>query len=146
MKSFYPSVQMLCYFPISQFILTIDKPTLLQDCFQYFTNKCCLATITIENPRLKNGVTAPYLQYSKCFGGHKIKKDNGRVLSAQGDITLTVTELDLELITSQYNYDSIYILEMYTARKGEFPMELKNVVNDAFQYKETLKKDRKTKT
>ena len=141
MKSFYPSVQMLCYFPVSQFILTIDKPTLLQDCFQYFTKKCCLATITIENPRIKDGVTAPYLQYSKCFGGRKIKKDNGRVLSAHGDITLTVTELDLELIVSQYNYDSIYVLEMYTARRGDFPIELKNVVNDAFQYKETLKKD-----
>lgn len=140
MKSFYPSVQMLCYFPITKFVITINKPTNIEKLYRYIENECCLMTVAIENPRIKEGVTAPYLQHSHCFNGRRYRLDNGRVLAVQGDVLYTCTELDIEIVMSQYDYDSLYVMEMYTAQRGDFPDEIKSVVLDAFRYKESLSK------
>ena len=141
MKSFYPSSQMLCYYPIGAFSKVIKKATKLEDLMQYFENYCCLARIYIENGMLKDGVSAPYLQSSKIFGGEHKKYDNGRVLGFNGIAETVVTELDLEIILKQYEYDFIIVKDLYVAERGELPEEFKQPILEAFQYKESLDKE-----
>ena len=144
-KSFYPSEQMMDYFPISKFehLYKWEQEKELRS-YEKFASQlahlCCLIQITIINPRLKKGVTATYLQRSKMRGTwSNLKCDNGRILSFNGSGAMWCTELDLETIVEQYNFENLYITDIYTSKRGEFPRPFKKVIAKYFEAKETLK-------
>ena len=142
-KSFYPSTQMMDYFPISKFVLYYKHKQNTEykkvETFQHeLETKCCLCLLLIENATLKKHVTSPYMQVSKLIGNsEKLLADNGRVLSFKGTYALYCTELDIEILTQQYKAN-FYILEMYTSKRGEFPKPFKEIINKFFIAKETL--------
>lgn len=144
-KSFYPSVQMLYYFPITKFELLYnqkkDKYKPIEFFKHYFKNNCCLFTIYIKNCAIKKSVTAPYMQFSKLAGGEKVKCDNGRVLGFRGWGAYTLTELDFEILCKQYYFSEIEMSEIYIAERGDIPEEIKQVVLKYFTDKEALEKD-----
>lgn len=144
-KSFYPSEQMMDYFPISKFehLYKWESGKELRS-YEKFASQlahlCCLIQIVILNPRLKGGVTATYLQRSKMRGTwSNLKCDNGRILSFDGSGAMWCTELDLETIIEQYNFENLYITDIYTSKRGEFPHQFKGVIAKYFEAKETLK-------
>lgn len=144
-KSFYPSEQMMNYFPISKFehLYKWESGKELRS-YEKFASQlahlCCLIQIVIINPRLKGDVTATYLQRSKMRGTwSNLKCDNGRILSFDGSGAMWCTELDLETIIEQYEFENLYITDIYTSKRGEFPRPFKKVIAKYFEAKETLK-------
>lgn len=141
-KSFYPSQQMLGYYPVTQFIPFYDceKDGIVNSNIlkEQLKTKCCLMEIAISNIQIKKGVTAPYLQACKMYGEMKqAKLDNGRVLYQKSRNVMYVTELDLDIIKRQYDCD-IEICKMWVADRGEFPKQFKDIIMKFFEVKETL--------
>ena len=67
-KSFYPSTQMLEYFPVTKFVhyYHLDSDGVKEISFfnDVLTTKCCIMKIFIENVKLKSdSITCPYLQF-----------------------------------------------------------------------------------
>lgn len=146
-KSFYPSTQMLEYFPATKFIhyYHLDSDGVKDISFfnDVLTTKCCIMKIFIEDVKLKSdSITCPYLQFSKVVGAKgKCLQDNGRILSMSGYGIMCVTELDLDILQRQYDFGTIKIIDMYIAERGEFPEPLKECIIDFFKKKEKLPKD-----
>ena len=141
-KSFYPSYQMLGYYPITSFIQAynsdIDGKLDSEVLKHYINTKCCLLKITLENTALHKEVTAPYLQKAKLIGDFKgCQLDNGRVLRLKSKCSMWVTELDFKIILDQYDSD-IEIMEIYTSERGEFPKQFKEKIIEYFKIKENL--------
>lgn len=153
-KSEYPSVQMLEYFPVGKLLFYYkfnkDKPLELSKFDEICKEYCVLSQIFLINGKLKNGVTAPYLQVAKMIGDYTLfddrsvysKKahDNGRCINFKGVATLAVTELDYDIITSQYDFDKIIIGNTYISMRGSIQDCIKNKINDYFIVKETAEK------
>ena len=150
-KSQYPSVQMLEYFPVGKLIFYYkfnkDKPLELSKFKQICKEYCVLSQVFFVNGKLKKGITAPYLQISKMIGDYTLyddrggkAHDNGRCINFKGIATLAVTELDFDIITSQYDFDNIIIGNTYISKRGYIQNCIKNVINDYFYVKETSEK------
>lgn len=150
-KSHYPSVQQLCYFPISKFALYYDyrlsKTDMNMKKFLKLCNRfCVVATIAFTNLKLKKGITAPVLSEHKLIGKYvtylddmrTVGTDNGRIINMIGIGQVTATELDFKWILKQYTFDEYAINKIYISDRGEFPVELKKVIYDYFGKKEGL--------
>lgn len=147
-KSEYPSVQMLEYFPMGRpqllYKFNIDKPLSFELYQTYCHNYCVFGRVFLQNGRLKKEVTAPYIQVSKIVGKYALyddrgvynASDNGRVVNFKGWITMCVTELDIDIILSQYTFDNIVIGDTYISERGCINPIIKEVINDYFAVKE----------
>lgn len=78
-----------------------------------------------------------YIQSAKCTG-RNIKRDNGRVISAD-EITLWVTEQDYFTIKETYDYDNVEILSMYTSKKEYLPKIFIDYILELYGNKTRLK-------
>lgn len=141
--SHYPSQQRCKYAPIGKFNL-IGENIKFTQLNKYTHDYCLLCEITFENIRLKsNKITLPYLQESKVRQGHitplNIISDNGRILKCDGLFKICVTELDLDIITRQYDYDGYNINVAYGSIKGNFPKWLCDLVDNFFKWKSETK-------
>lgn len=150
--SHYPTQQICNYCPSTPFVpyftqkkgkyLYLSDLKALED-----KNYCYLCTIQISEAKIKDGVTLPYLQYSKVLGG-KIKgqhldcvQDNGRVLQMlDGYTILCVNEIDLKWINKQYTF-KYKILSVYVSIKGQYPKYLRDTVNKFFYEKSFYKSE-----
>lgn len=151
-KSEYPSVQMLEYFPMSKpqllYKFNIDKPLSFELYQTYCNNFCVFGRVFLQNGRLRKEVTAPYIQVSKIVGKYVLfddrgvcnASDNGRVINFKGWITMCVTELDIDIILSQYEFDNIVIGDTYISERGNINPLIKTVINDYFTVKESEQK------
>lgn len=150
-KSHYPSVQELCYFPVTKFALyydvTMSESTLDMKKFNSLCKKyCVVAKIAFKNLRLKKGITAPVLSEHKLIGDYisylddmdTVGTDNGRILNMVGTGVYIGTELDFKWIFKQYTFGSYAIMKVYISERGKFPKQLKKVIFDYFTIKETL--------
>lgn len=151
-KSEYPSVQMLEYFPMGRpqllYKFNIDKPLSFELYRTFCNNYCVFGRVFLQNGRLKKEVTAPYIQVSKIVGKYALyddrgvynASDNGRVINFKGWITMCVTELDIDIILSQYTFDNIVIGDTYISERGSINPLIKTVINDYFTVKESEQK------
>ena len=151
-KSEYPSVQMLEYFPMGRpqllYKFNIDKPLSFELYQTYCNNYCVFGRVFLQNGRLRKEVTAPYIQVSKIVGKYILyddrgvynASDNGRVINFNGWITMCVTELDIDIILSQYDFDNIVIGDTYISERGNISPVIKSVINDYFTVKESEQK------
>ena len=151
-KSEYPSVQMLEYFPMGRpqllYKFNIDKPLSFDLYKTYCNNYCVFGRVFLQNGRLRKEVTTPYIQVSKIVGKYVLyddrgvynSNDNGRVINFKGWITMCVTELDIDIILSQYDFDNIVIGDTYISERGSINPLIKTVINDYFTVKESEQK------
>lgn len=150
-KSHYPSQQQYQYFPISKLVhyYTFDKnkPMTRQEFENLCSSKCVLAVVEFTNLRLKKEVTAPFISKHKILNFFDcdfrneiglIGTDNGRVIKCKGNALIALTELDYQIYVEQYDFDKMEIIDVYTANRGQFPEQLRKVINDYFVIKETL--------
>lgn len=147
-KSEYPSVQMLEYFPMNRpqllYKYNVDKPLPFELYQTYCNNYCVFGRVFLQNGKLKEEVTAPYIQVSKIIGKYVLyddrgvynASDNGRVINFKGWVTMCVTELDMDIILSQYDFDNIVIGDTYISERGNINPYIKTVINDYFTVKE----------
>lgn len=140
MTSAYPYVLITEDFPISKFMpYEIED---LEELELYNSRYCTIGRYCFKNVRLKNGISIPYLPFSKCL---KIKFNedhgnvyNGRVLKCEY-VIISFTNIDFEIFRNQYDFEEMYIEEFYFARKGKLPKELRDEILLYFNNKSRLK-------
>lgn len=99
-----------------------------------------LCVVAYKNIRLKDRVPMPYISTSRCLSlsVREHSRDNGRLLQADF-VSLAVTEMDLEIIRRQYDYDEERFDSIYYSKKYPLPDEEKEVIMQYYRAKTELK-------
>ena len=138
-SSCYPDSICNDLFPVSKF--SIRKNTTLDDLDDliYVKKKAVLIRCSLIDVRLKDDlIPVPYLATSKCIGISGGVFDNGRILSADVILQLTLTDIDYKILCKQYDF-KIKLLTVATARYGMLPQPLRECVLSYYKNKTTLK-------
>lgn len=136
-KSSYPDNGVNDKFPMTPF--TEETPTIyrLKELCQ---NKklCWLATIELAHVRLKHSWWGfPYIPISKSSELRHYINDNGRVLEAE-HLVISITDVDWKILEEEYIFELVSVRQLYSARYGSLPQEVKDVFVDYFQRKTEL--------
>ncbi len=134
-NSSYPAVMLAEQFPMSKAIpteLTKEKD------FNYYRSRFCL----LFNVRFK-GLIAKipqenYISESKCFQLEGALINNGRVQKADV-LTMTITEVDFEIIEQAYEWESAEISNLYRFYKGYLPYSIIQSIISLYEDKTVLK-------
>ena len=107
--SSYPTEMVTRKFPCGKFV-KMDNPEKNLDIWD--ENKVEIATIRYHNLRASGAWG--YISFSKCkeIGGERV--DNGRIICADF-CTLTITNIDMQIINALYDYSNAEILECYVS-------------------------------
>ena len=141
--SSYPA-QMVCYpeYPVSIW-RELNPGTETEEIELLEANQICtLFDVVLFNPRLKPGVTVPYISLSKLvmIGGGKMDiTDNGRYISGLHKIQLSIFGIEWHIIKAQYDFDDAIVTRGYYAHKGYLPDDLRKFIIELFAKKTELK-------
>lgn len=104
---------------------------------KYLSRFACIFDITFYNikPRL---YFEHYISRSKCREVENAVTDNGRIVSAD-KITMTITEVDYDIITRFYTWENISVSNLYYSMRGYLPKEFILSVLQLFADKTELK-------
>lgn len=144
--SSYPAQQLLHQFPMRGFKWIIPNE---RDIVQFIENGyAVIMEVEFSNLHLIDEYEPiPYISISKCIiswdesslkGGSYGKTDNGRLLGCRY-ARMTITEIDLQIIASQYDWTGMKFLRAMVARKDYLPEPYRNVILSYFQKKSELK-------
>lgn len=135
LSSSYPYQMMAKEYPVGAFIkYTIESEKELDHLSAAY---CTIGRYCFTNVKVKKNVPIPYIPVSKITTNN-CTAFNGRVLKADY-VNISLTNIDYEIIKSQYEFDELYVKDFYIARKGELPKELKDVIMKYYENKTTLK-------
>lgn len=109
----------------------------------FYTRKnefALLCVVAYKNIRLKDKIAMPYISTSRCksLSIRNHRRDNGRLIEAEY-CSLAVTELDLEIIRKQYDFDEERFDQIYYAKKYPLSDEEKSVIMRYYKAKTELK-------
>lgn len=138
-SSSYPDVLCNCQFPVSPFFQAgkISFNTLLN--MIVVRKKAVIMRISISGLRLRDDLWgAPYLSRDKCRRIEKGAYDNGRILSAEY-LETTITDIDLQIILEQYDFDDLCPFDVSYARYGKLPRPLVDTIIQYYRAKTELK-------
>ena len=108
---------------------------------EYNRKYCTIARYTFKNIRLRDEKPIPYIPQSKCLAlGDDREIYNGRILHADV-LTISMTNIDFDIVRDQYVYDEIAVEEFHYSRKGLLPKELRDTIMYYFEKKSKLKGD-----
>lgn len=108
---------------------------------EYSSKYCTIARYTFKNIRLRDEKPIPYIPQSKCLSlGDDREIYNGRILHADF-LTISMTNIDYDIVKEQYEYDEIAVEEFHYSRKGLLPKELRDTIMYYFEKKSKLKGD-----
>lgn len=108
---------------------------------EYNRKYCTIARYTFKNIRLRDEKPIPYIPQSKCLAlGDDREIYNGRILHADF-LTISMTNIDFDIVKEQYEYDEIAVEEFHYSRKGLLPRELRDTIMYYFKKKSKLKGD-----
>lgn len=135
----YPACQLLFpEFPIGKFqpYGTLKSKDEFEELLSEYA---CLFHVIFGNLRVKPSIPMPYIPVSKLLRWNgNIELDNGRILSV-GACSMTLTNIDFEIIRLQYDWDDVIINDMHIARKGFLPEPIREVIHNYFVDKCKLK-------
>lgn len=134
-SSSYPATMMMDQFPSTAFFRINTSTMASRDLSGY----AMLMHILILDVRFIGQCGIPYIAYSKClsYGADKVV-DNGRILKCS-HVEMVCTDIDFEIIKSEYAYSEIYIKECYASKYAPLDDCIKSVVMDYFRGKTELK-------
>lgn len=136
LTSAYPAT--FCqYFPVSSFkkVNNVTKE-MLDDLVKKY---CCIIDFKFNN--IRSGVIWEHiLSSSKCWDLKDPMIDNGRVVTARS-LCCTLTEIDYEIISWFYNWDSMEIGEVRIANRGDLPKPIVDSMLEFYNQKQALKHD-----
>lgn len=135
--SSYPFVMLSEKYPMEKFTAfkNCDINFILRNKSEY----AYMFKLIMIKPRLKNDfVPMPALQYSKAVKIVNPVLDNGRVLCAEY-MEIYLTELDLEVIAQQYDFDKHICTEVFYSKKEYLPRWLTDYIFELFEQKTKLK-------
>jgi hypothetical protein len=135
-SSSYPTCIEIDDFPIGKFTrVKLNNQTKLD---YYCNNYCVVMDISLFNPRLQYNKVIPYIDIAHCYEKRGIINDNGRVLQAEY-VRLTITNIDLDIIRSMYDFDGFIVNDAIYAQKGKLPNELRKQLIEFYTAKTQLK-------
>jgi len=137
-SSSYPDVQVNCEFPVSRFFEAgaLSWEEVLDLIGR--RHKAVLLRVAIYDLRLRDPTWGcPYVPKSKTRYGRGLVVDNGRLLSADY-FEITLTDIDLEIMLSEYDFDAVP-LDVAYARYGKLPPALVEVTKRYYRNKTELK-------
>lgn len=138
LTSDYPYQLVTKYYPMSTGKrVQINSVNDLED---YCISHCVLMTLTFINLRAKDNLIENYISYSKSYIKGNYSANNGRIVKAE-EITITITELDYNIIKLVYDYDNIIIQDnkIRIYERGRLPKLFVKSVLEFYQGKTTLK-------
>lgn len=135
-SSSYPYVMLSEKFPMGKFMeCSLTEPKELE----YYNNKyCTIGRYIFTNLRIKENVPIPYVPYSKCNAIKNPIAYNGRILESDM-LEISLTNIDYNIIQKQYEFDELFVKDLYIARKAFLPKELRDVIKEYYYFKTTLK-------
>ncbi len=156
-SSSYPAVMCNRKFPMSKFT-KIEQCDLNSEYIgrcRTIRNKALLLDIRLTNLRLRDPYfPCPYLSKDKCRNieglelvreqrkngkeKHYFWEDNGRIIRARS-LECTVTDVDLELITKIYEWDTITFMQGWYASYDYLPQPITDLVRKYYRDKTELK-------
>lgn len=108
---------------------------------EYNKKYCTIARYTFKNIRLRDDKPIPYIPQSKCLAlGDEREIYNGRIIHSDM-LTISMTNIDFDIVREQYEYDKIAVEEFHYSRKGLLPKELRDTIMYYFEKKSKLKGD-----
>ena len=138
MASCYPAMQLTKQYPMSKFRWLDDRLTLDRILRFLKLNYAVVGLYEFTNIRLKKKSTPiPYLSLARTESVG-FRCDNGRLLYADFS-RMALTEVDLEIVLAQYDYDLIDVKSAMVAQKGYLPEEYKEVIRKYYHNKTYLK-------
>lgn len=135
-SSSYPTCIEIDDFPIGKFTRVKLNNQMKLD--YYCNNYCVVMDISIFNVSLQYDKVIPYIDIAHCYEKRNIINDNGRVLQAEY-VRLTITNIDLDIIRSMYDFDGFIVNDAIYAQKGKLPTELRKKLMDFYTAKTQLK-------
>lgn len=149
-SSSYPTQQLTQLFPVKPFRwLEINQKTAkkrIERVFQFIgLGYAVVGTYQFKNLRLKNHrEPIPYISLSRCQAmgtdDYEMLLDNGRILEC-GYMEISLTEIDLEIVLSQYTFDYMDVLECMISQKDYLPEAYRAVIQEYYNKKTALKGD-----
>ena len=138
MASCYPAMPLTKQYPMSKFRWLDDRLTLDRILRFLKLNYAVVGLYEFTNIRLKKKSTPiPYLSLARTES-IGFRCDNGRLLYADFS-RMALTEIDLEIVLAQYDYDLIDVKSAMVAQKGYLPEEYKQVIRKYYHNKTYLK-------
>lgn len=139
LSSSYPFQMIARDYPLGKWNYGIITDISILD--EYNRKYCTIARYTFKNIRLKEEKPIPYIPQSKCLAlGDDREIYNGRILHADF-LTISMTNIDFDIVKEQYEYDEIAVEEFHYSRKGLLPKELRDTIMYYFEKKSKLKGD-----
>ena len=135
-QSSYPACIMMDEFPQTAFF-PITKRTFFNRDLSCYAQ---LIHIMWKNIKYVGKCGIPYIPLSKAKVTSDRIVDNGRILYA-GLCEMVITDIDYNIILSEYIFDDFKIDEVYCSKYGPLSSEFKGVVMDYFRAKTSLKGD-----
>ena len=134
--SAYPAAIVAEYYPMSAFKQRFIKNN--EELYTYLKYYCCLFTITFYDLESTFDYEN-YISKSKCLELSKEHSvNNGRIVSADM-LTITITELDWQIISNWYKWCKATIRVFYTAMRGYIPTPIVKATLSYYKGKTTLK-------
>lgn len=135
--SSYPACMMINKFPMKKFI-----PIRMETFYDLRKKKdeyCFLLHVAIHNIEFIADHGIPYIALSKTtYHSPDRIIDNGRIRKASL-VMMWVSDIDMDIVTSEYSIGEIKIESVYMAGAGLLPAEYRAVVMDYFRKKTELK-------
>lgn len=130
-SSSYPFVMVSEKFPIERF------KKLLPHLKKYYSNDdyCKIYVLTLTDVKAK--MYNHYISYSHCENCKGEILDNGRLVKAK-EITMTITDIDYELIKKSYSFN-VEIKEVWVAKKDYLPRYFIDFILNLYGNKTKLK-------
>ncbi len=101
-----------------------------------YENKAYLLCVEFEDLKCISDNT--YIQEAKATNKKNVKKDNGRVLSAD-TLTMWFTEQDWITVSHNYTWKTAKLIKAYSSYKGYLPKELLEYILELYSNKTSLK-------
>lgn len=131
--SSYPGVMLRKKFPMA-FVKIRDSKW-----GEYYRNgEALLFRVRWSGLVYKRQAGIPYINISKGRQRSGIVNDNGRVLRAD-TFEMTLTDLDFKIIASMYEWQEMYVHDVYTAHYDYLPLEFRQKLYEYFERKTMLK-------
>lgn len=139
LSSSYPFQMIARDYPLGKWNYGVIRN--LETLDEYNKKYCTIARYTFKNIRLRDEKPIPYIPQSKCLAlGDDREIYNGRILHADF-LTISMTNIDFDIVKEQYEYDEIAVEEFHYSRKGLLPKELRDTIMYYFEKKSKLKGD-----
>lgn len=139
LSSSYPFQMIARYYPLGKWNYGVIPD--IRTLEEYNKKYCTIARYSFKNIRLREEKPIPYIPQSKCLAlGNDREIYNGRILHADC-LTISMTNIDYDIVKEQYIYDEIAVEEFHYSRKGLLPKELRDTIMYYFEKKSKLKGD-----